>query len=377
MIESLGIEHLFDLTAEEKILAFFTPLIIFAAFAVAQIALAARTVTGYVTNAETGQPRSYRLNGLLVFAIMVIIWATEATGMPRDWFYRSSLWAVFGGTVFTVIFSLIAVFGQPQGEVKNPIIAFYLGRKQEFSFFNEYFDVKMWFYVVGGAMLSLNALSGAVWHHENFADANLGVFLYAGIYTFYITDYFIWERVQLYTYDLIHENTGFKLFWGGLVVYGWLFILPLWAMANQPDPGFSAAAEYAIVGGAAALFLTGWTISRGASLQKYWFKRWPDRKFLWFEPEVIEAGNRKILCSGFWGAARHFNYFGEGLFGLAIALSFGHFGNPWAWSYMIFVVTMFTWRQIEDDRACAEKYGPEKWAEYQQRVPWRIVPRVY
>ena len=77
------------------------------------------------------------------------------------------------------------------------------------------------------------------------------------------------------------------------------------------------------------------------------------------------------------GAARHFNYFGEGLFGLAIALSFGHFGNPWAWSYMIFVVTMFTWRQYEDDRACAEKYGPEKWAEYQERVPWRIVPRVW
>ena len=66
------------------------------------------------------------------------------------------------------------------------------------------------------------------------------------------------------------------------------------------------------MGGAAALFLTGWMISRGASLQKYWFKRWPERKFLWFEPEVIEAGNRKILCSGFWGAARHFNYFGEG-----------------------------------------------------------------
>ncbi len=237
MIESIGLEHLFDLTATEKILAFFTPLIIFAAFAVAQMALSAVKVTGYVTNPETGEPRTYRLNGLLVFAIAVIIWATEVTGMPRDWFYRSSLWAVFGGTVFTVLFSLIAVFGQPQGEVKNPIIAFYLGRKQEFSFFNEYFDVKMWFYVVGGSMLALNALSGAVWHHENFADANLGVFLYAGIYAFYITDYFIWERVQLYTYDLIHENTGFKLFWGGLVVYGWLFILPLWAMAAQPDPG--------------------------------------------------------------------------------------------------------------------------------------------
>ena len=378
MIESLGLEHLFDLTATEKILAFFTPLVIFAAFFLVQLILPGRKVTGYVTNPETGEPRNYKLNGLLVYVIAVIIWATEVTGMPRDWFYRASIWAVFGGTVFATIFSLIAMLTSSNREVKNPIIAFYLGRTQEYSFFNERIDVKMWFYVVGGAMLSLNALSGAVWHHENFADANLGVFLYAGIYTFYIADYFIFERVQLYTYDLIHENTGFKLFWGGLVIYGWLFILPLWAMAAQPDPGFSTVASYALVAGAGAVFLIGWTISRGANLQKYTFKRWPERKFLGLiEPQYIVAGERKILCSGFWGAARHFNYFGEGLFGLSIALCFGHFGNPWAWSYMIFVVTMFTWRQIEDDRACAEKYGPEKWAEYQERVPYRIVPGIY
>ena len=47
------------------------------------------------------------------------------------------------------------------------------------------------------------------------------------------------ERVQLYTYDLIHEHLGFKMFWGGLIVYGWLYILPLWGMAAYPDPGFS------------------------------------------------------------------------------------------------------------------------------------------
>ena len=59
-------------------------------------------------------------------------------------------------------------------------------------------------------------------------------------FTFYVLDHFIFKRVQLYTYDLIHENLGFKLFWGGLVVYGWLFILPLWGMAAHPPPRFSA-----------------------------------------------------------------------------------------------------------------------------------------
>ena len=89
---------------------------------------------------------------------------------------------------------------------------------------------------------------------------------------------------------------------------------------------------------------------------------------------------------------------GEGFLALSVALSFGHFDNPWAWTYMVFVVSMFTWRQveddracaymvfvvsmftwrqIEDDRACAEKYGAEKWAEYQARVKYRIMPGVY
>ncbi|MCE2494443.1 MAG: hypothetical protein J4F40_17910 [Alphaproteobacteria bacterium] len=107
-----------------------------------------------------------------------------------------------------------------------------VGRAQELSFFNSRFDIKMYFYVVGGTMLSLNALSRAAYRHERFGeDSNPGVFLYAAFFTFYVLDYFIFERVQLYTYDLIHENLGFKLFWGGLVVYGWLFILPLWSMA--------------------------------------------------------------------------------------------------------------------------------------------------
>ena len=281
MIEWLGISHLFELSGTEAIAGFFTPLAIFALFALAQIILPARRVPGYVIDEKTGEPRSYRLNGILVFAIALIVWATEVTGMPRDWFYRSSVYAVVGGTVFTAIFAAWAVFSQPKGDTKNPIAELWSGRVREISFFKNRFDVKMYFYVVGGTMLSLNALSGAAYHYERFGEnANPGIFLYAAFFTFYILDYFIFERVQLYTYDLIHERLGFMLFWGGLVVYGWLFILPLWGMAAHPDPGFSAVWTYVWLIGTAALFLLGWSISRGANLQKYTFKRWPDRKFL-------------------------------------------------------------------------------------------------
>ena len=379
MIEWLGIGHLLELSRTEAIAGFFTPLVIFAVFFLAQLILPGKRVPGYVINPQTGKPRNYRLNGIVVFAVALIVWAFELTGMPREWFYRSSIYAVVGGTVFTTIFAIIAVFSQPQGKIKNPLLALWDGRAQEISFFNERFDIKMYFYVVGGTMLALNALSGAAYNYEIFGENyNPGVFLYAAFYTYYILDYFIFERVQLYTYDLIHEGIGFKMFWGGLVIYGWLFILPLWGMAAYPSPGFSSAWTYVWLIGTTVLFLFGWGISRGANMQKYTFKRWPDRKFLGFiEPEYIQAGDRKILCSGFWGAARHFNYLGEGFLGLSIALAFGYFTNLWAWTYFIFVVTFFTFRQRFDDAYCAEKYGAEKWAEYQARVKYRIFPGIY
>ncbi len=379
MIDGLGIGHLFELSRTEAIAGFFTPLIVFAAFFVAQTILPGRWVPGYVVDAATGEPRKYRLNGILVFALALIVWAFELTGMPRDWFYRSSVYAVAGGTAFATIFTVIAVYSQPRRKKTNFVLELWEGRVRELSFFGDRFDIKMYFYVVGGTMFSLNALSGAVYHHQRFgADSNPGVFLYAAFVTFYILDYFVFERVQLYTYDLIHEGLGFKLFWGGLIVYGWLFVLPLWGMAAYPDPGFSAAWTNGWLIGTTALFLFGWGISRGANLQKYTFKRWPDRRFLGLvEPRYIEAGERRILCSGLWGAARHFNYMGEGFLALSIALAFGYPGNPWAWTYFAFIVSLFLCRQIEDDRLCAEKYGPEKWAEYRARVKYRIFPGVY
>ena len=379
MIEWLGVEHLFELSGTEAIAGFLTPVAIFAAFFVVQFILPGRRVTGYVINPETGEPRNYKLNGILVFLIAQAVWAFELTGMPRDWFYRSSIYAVAGGTVFCLILSMFAVFSQPKGRIENPLLALWEGRALELPFFNERFDLKMYLYLVGGTMLSLNALSGAAYHIDRFGDnINPGVLVYAGFMTFYVFDYFIFERVQLYTYDLIHERLGMKLIWGGLVIYGWLYIFPLWGMAAHPDPGFSPTGTNVLLVVSIALFVIGWAISRGANMQKYTFKRWPERKFLGImEPRYIEAGDRKILCSGLWGYARHFNYLGEGFLSFSIGLVFGHFTNPWAWTYFVFIVSLFTWRQRQDDTACAEKYGAEKWAEYRARVKYRILPGIY
>ena len=378
MIDWLGIDHLFELSGGQVVLGFLTPLFVCVFAFVAHTVLPARRVTGYVSGRETGEPRSYRLNGLLVFGLAHAVWAFEIFGIPRDWFYRSTFYAIAGGFIIAVVANSIFVFSQPEGEQKNKLLAFWFGRAQELQFFNNRFDVKMYFYIVGGTMLSLNAWSAWAWHSDNVADTNPGMLLYVVINSFYVFDYFVFERVQLYTYDLIHENVGFKLTWGGPFVWGWMFVPPLWGLAPKADPGFSTGATYFWLIGTGVLFLVGWMISRGANLQKYTFKRWPERKFLGIiEPEVIEAGDRKILCSGLWKPARHFNYFGEGLYALSMGLVWGYFTNLWAWSYAIIVVSMFVPRQLDDDKRCAEKYGAEKWAEYQQKVPYKIVPGIY
>ena len=120
MIEWLGISHLFELSGMEAIAGFLTPLAVFAAFFVAQFVLPARRVPGYViVDVATGEPRSYRLNGILVFVIAIAVWWFEVGGLDRDWFYRSSVYAVAGGTVFSAIIATWAFLSQPKGHEKN------------------------------------------------------------------------------------------------------------------------------------------------------------------------------------------------------------------------------------------------------------------
>jgi len=378
MIEFLGIEHLFDLSPTEKILGFFTPLIVYAAFLLVQLLLPARKVAGYVTNPSTGEPIVYHLNGLIVFIVMVTVWWFELTGMPRDWFYRSSIFAVMGGTVFTTIFTFITIFSQPKETRKNPIKAFWSGNIREFTLFNGRIESKMFLYITGGTILAINAMSGAWYHYQLFGEnSNPGVFLFAIFFLVYIIDYCIHERSTLYTFDLIHEGIGFKLYWGALVIYGWAFASPLWGLAVYPDPELGSFWMGFLLIGASVLFLVGLGISRGSNLQKYTFKRWPERSFMGVKPEYIEANDRKILVTGFWGIARHFNYCGELILAVIFALVLGYFTNLWAWTYGSFIIGFCLTRERTDDMHCEEKYGSEAWGEYRRRVKHRIIPGIY
>jgi delta14-sterol reductase len=182
-------------------------------------------------------------------------------------------------------------------------------------------------------MLELNLLSFGAHHFLLYpADPSPGVLLYLALFTFFLVEYLLFERVHLYTYDFVAERVGFKLGWGCFCFYPFFYAVGLWTTAELPDPRWSAWA-YGLI---AVLFFAGWTLARGANLQKYWFKRDPSRKA--FGVIAQEALEGRVLVNGFWGLSRHINYLGELLMATALTLSLGHPEVLGPWLYPLYYV---------------------------------------
>ncbi|MYA17109.1 MAG: DUF1295 domain-containing protein [Gammaproteobacteria bacterium] len=295
---------------------------------------------------------------------------------PLDWLWRVKWHAIAGATALSVVLTIWMVLRAPADD-RPAWVQWIEGRSRNVMVRN-HVDAKMFLYVFGGILLALNVLAAAAYHVGQFGDAlNPGILLHAAMWVWFVADYFLFERVQLYTFDIIEEGVGFKLIVGCIVVYPCLYPVVLWGTAGLPAPEIDPQLTVLWLGGAAVVFLAGWVITRGANLQKYVFKRWPERAFLGFmKPATVSDGRKTLLVSGFWGMSRHSNYLGEILEALGMALAIGHFANAWTWVYFVYLTGFFIVRERIDDRRCAGKYG-ELWTEYRAKVRHRLVPGIY
>lgn len=260
-------------------------------------------------------------------------------------------------------------------------------------------------YLIGAVHLELNILSSVAAHYyrgRHHADTNPGILLAATLFTFFVSEYLYWENVHLYTYDIFAERIGFKLVWGCMCFYPFFYPIGVVAgVASLASPRSSAAHLYGTgyYVFAAAVFVAGWGLSRGANMQKYWFKianvsspsslsslpahkGQPTRRDEW-ESQILRSrdGSQVLYCGGLWALARHINYVGEFLEATGIALAVGYPASmawlEWLpWLYPLYYVGLFVARERDDDKRCREKYG-DLWDEYCQRVPWRFIPFVY
>jgi delta14-sterol reductase len=202
---------------------------------------------------------------------------------------------------------------------------------------------------------------------------SLAMAAYAACLSFFVAEYMWHEAVHLWTYDIFRERIGFKLLFGCLAFYPFFYavgILPL--VDGTAD--ISPAAAVGCVG----LFFVGWALTRGANLQKFACKQ-GRRSFLWglISMETVPGSHGRLLCSGFWGCARHINYCGEILQAVALALpGWLATGSLLPFAYPAYYVGLFVPRQLDDDAICAAKYGAV-WTEYCRRVPYRMVPGLW
>lgn len=357
------------------IAGFLAPWLIAAGILVLQALLPARDVVGYARDESSGEPLRYRLNGAVAFSTTILAWlAVGYLGvMPWDWLWTHRWSGLAGGFTLGIVATAVAVFTEPPGG-HSVAAAFYLGRRANPRLIAGRVDVKMFLYVFGATLLELNLLSFLAHHALTFPGSlSPGVLLYVALFTWFVADYLVFERVHLYTYDLVAERVGFKLIWGCVAFYPYCYAVGLWTVADLPDPHASTwVYVFAVI-----CFFAGWSLARGANMQKYTFKLDPERVFLGvLAPRSITDGASRVLCSGFWGVSRHVNYLGELLMAVGLTLSLGRPELILPWLYPVYYVLLLVPRARADDRRCAGKYGA-LWEAYRDRVPWRIVPGVY
>ena len=358
-----------------SVLGFCWPAIACALITALHLVVPARTVDGYVVDPRTGKPYRYRLNGLVVYLSTIGLWALACSQGLLAWdFFWTWRWeGLLGACTLGLVFTALVVLGAPPTG-KGLAADLFLGRIENPQWAGGRVDAKMWLYLVGATMLGLNLYSFAMHERLTFPDdPSPGVALYVALFTFFLCEYLFFERVHLYTYDFFAERVGFKLGWGCLTFYPFFYAVGLWSVADLPDPHASTVL-YVVAG---CLFFAGWSLARGANMQKFAFKRDPDAKFLGFiAPAVVSDGEKKLLVSGFWGVSRHVNYLGEILMATGLTLALGRPEELTTWLYPLYYVALLVPRQIDDDRRCALKYGP-LWVAYVARVRFRIVPGVY
>jgi Delta14-sterol reductase len=214
-------------------------------------------------------------------------------------------------------------------------------------------------------------LSLAAKQQELHGSVTTPMILVCAFQFWYIADYYFHEEAILTTWDIKHENFGFMLCFGDLVWVPFTYsIQAYYLVAHTHDLSFPATA------GIVVLNIAGYAIFRGANLQKHHFRKDPTRP-VWGRPaeSIKTTRGTLLLTSGFWGIARHMNYLGDLMMGLAWCLTCG-FGSPLPYFYIIYFTILLVHRERRDDALCSARYGAD-WEAYRQKARWRILPGVY
>jgi protein-S-isoprenylcysteine O-methyltransferase Ste14 len=324
-----------------------------------------------------GSRLNYKMNGWFSWWVTL---ALAAALVGLGWISPTILHDQFGPlmttvNIFTFLLCVYLYYVGKQQETADrptgrPVYDYFMGTALNPR--NGSFDWKLFCEARPGLILwVLINFSLAAKQYELHGTVTTPMILVCFFHFWYIADYYFHEDAILTTWDIKHENFGWMLCWGDLVWVPFTYTLQAqYLLTHTHDlPWWGTA-------GIVLLNLVGFAIFRGTNIQKHKFRLNPERLIWGKQPEYIRTeGGSLLLTSGFWGLARHLNYFGDLLMGLAWCLPC-LFTNLLPYFYIIYFTLLLVHRERRDDAMCLAKYGQD-WEAYRRKVPYRIVPRVY
>ncbi|KAH6898267.1 Delta(14)-sterol reductase [Thelonectria olida] len=238
--------------------------------------------------------------------------------------------------------------------------------------------------------------------YRNYGYVTDSAICITAVQALYVVDSWWNEPSILTTMDITTDGFGFMLSFGDIVWLPFVYSLPVRYLATHP-----VSLGPLGLAGISSLIGIGFYIFRSANNEKNRFRTNPNDPRVAHLKFITTKRGSKLLVSGWWGVARHINYFGDwiqswpyclptGVAGYqilsagtgaegALVMTDGREviqGDAKGWGmfityfYIVYFAILLIHRDGRDDEKCRRKYGDD-WEKYKKIVRWRIVPGIY
>ena len=195
-----------------------------------------------------------------------------------------------------------------------------------------------------------------------------------------MVDFFLNEEWYIRTLDIILDRWGWYFGFGDMVYLPIMYLLQTQYLLAHP-----VDLSYPMVAFVILLQAAGYGIFRMANHQKDQARLTQGKLTIWGKKATVipvkyqvyggKERNSLLLCSGFWGLARHFNYNGDILLAASWCFACG-FDHLLPHYYVIYLTILLIHRIERDHQRCLDKYG-HYWEEYCKLVKYKLIPKVY
>ncbi|KAH6972878.1 ergosterol biosynthesis ERG4/ERG24 [Ilyonectria sp. MPI-CAGE-AT-0026] len=376
---------------------------------------------------ESGRPLKYRFNAFYATAVQfagcavgTYLYGAEFavwTFITENYLQllMANIILAYAISIYVYIGSFSVKQGNPElrelargGHTGNLIYDFFIGRELNpritIPLIGE-IDIKAWLEMrpglTGWALLDCAFIAK---QYRTYGYVSDSIIIVGLVQSYYVLEGQYAEAGLLGMMDITTDGMGFMLSFGDIVWVPFLYSTQCRYLSTYPvHLGWPAVAAIG------AVFSTGVYIFRATNSQKNMFRTNPTHPAVANMPYIQTKRGTRLLTGGWWGRARHINYFGDWVQSLPFCLPTGIAGYlivpagtaltsvgitkmldgrevvqegaaGWGMLFTYFYSAWFGFllihRERRDDAACSEKYG-EDWEKYKKTVRWRIIPKIY